>query len=192
MTPIRLVFGVLAVLVLIRPGPARAADPGTWEFGIDAGFNVTYVDDEDGSILSVGVPTAEFGLLLQHLRVARFLTPGIEVESSVGFSYLGDHGYSLWRLGVGVDGIYNLVAGEDPGSTRPIPFLRAGGVLNVYGQEQSSETQLGLGAGAGVRFPLGNRFALRVEAGGARHFETDELQGHWDVTGSVGLSVFSR
>lgn len=192
MSPIRSVLGLLAALAITTPGAARAEDPGTWEFGIDAGFNVAYVDDEDDSILSVGLPSAEFGSLLQGLRVARFLTPEVELETTVGFSYLGEGGFSLWRLGIGVDGIYNLVAGEDPGSTRPVPFLRAGGLINVYGQEEASESQLGLGAGAGVRFPLGNRFALRVEAGGARHFETDEIPGHWDVTGGVGLSVFSR
>jgi hypothetical protein len=194
MTPIRLVPGVLTVLALILPNPipAAAAGTGTWEFGMDAGFNIAYVDDEDDSILSVGLPSSEFGSLLQGIRAARFLTPEIQIETTVGFSYTGNGGYSLWRLGIGMDGIYNLVADEEPGSTRPVPFFRAGGVINVYGQEQYSESQLGLGAGAGVRFPLGGRFALRVEAGGARHFETNEIQGHWDVTGSVGLSVFSR
>ena len=192
MTPFRLVPGVLILLALILPDRVLAAGTGTWEFGMDAGFNMAYVDDEDDSILSVGLPTAEFGSLLQGLRLARFLSPEVEIETTVGFNYAGEGGYSLWRLGIGMDGIYNLVTGEGPESTRPVPFLRAGGTINVYGQEQYSESQLGLGAGAGVRFPLGGRFALRVEAGGARHFETNELPGHWDVTGSVGLSVFSR
>jgi hypothetical protein len=44
----------------------------------------------------------------------------------------------------------------------------------------------------GAKLALGERWALRPEAGIIRRFETDERPGSWDLTGRVGFSFFTE
>jgi hypothetical protein len=183
-------LGLALALVTVLPSSVVAQPTGVLEFGLDAGFAVSFIDDEEDAVVAVGLPSADFSRLLQNLRVGYFTTPAFEVETSLGFSYLSQGGDSVWRLGLGLDGLYH------PGGTGELPaggsfFVRFGGLVDVIGNDSNTNTQLGIAAGLGTKLPLGPRWALRAEAGGARRFEADDQRGRWDLVGSVGFSFFT-
>ena len=167
-----------------------AQTKGAYEFGIDAGFNLLLIDDVDDNLLSVGLPASSFGAFLQNLRVGYYVTEFVELETTLGFSYLSDGADTFWRGGIGLDLLYNL--SNDAGGEAAGFFLKTGFLMDVYGDENTTETQLGIGMGGGTRLPVGNRFAIRLEAGGARRFENDDFLGTWQISGRVGLSFFTQ
>ena len=178
---IRLLPAVLGffALLIFQPAPAGAQGARTWEFGVDLGFSVTMIDDVEDNLVTAGLPTSE-------LRVGYNVTDTFEVETGVGFAYAKQGSFSLWGLGFSVDGMYNI---PSQGDTRG--FLRAGGLVSVIGGDSDTFYQLGVGAGAGVRFILGSQWGLRVELGGTRLLENDDFRASWDITGSVGFSFFT-
>jgi len=185
-------FVLFAVIVpfLVPVAQGHAQTRGSWEFGIDAGFNLSILDEQD-NILTFGLPATDFGSFLQNLRIGYFTSETFEIESSIGLSYLSQSNAKFWRLGLTMEGVYNFPRGSDPSDENAIPFLRGGGILTVWGDDDETLTQLGLGLGVGTKLPLGSQWALRLEIGGARYFENDDFLSHWDVNGSVGFSFFT-
>lgn len=179
----------LLLVAFSRPLPALAA--GEFELGFDAGFTVSRIDDVDDDLVTAGFPAPGFGPLLQNLRVGYLVTPVFEVESSMGFSYLSQGGDSFWRLGWGLSGLIHPGSADRPPERAGL-YFRAGAQVDVVGGDNESETQLGAGAGVGAKLGLGDRWALRPEAGVVRRFETDERPGSWDLSGSVGFSFFTE
>ncbi len=56
----------------------------------------------------------------------------------------------------------------------------------------SSETQFNLGGGIGVKLPVAERMAARLEANYAHAFETDRFASSDAVSLTVGFSFFTR
>lgn len=182
----------LSLLVLCAsalPMPVFAS--GEFEFGVDAGFTLSFIDDVDENQVAVGLPAADFGALLQNLRVGYVVDSMFEMESSVGFSYLSQGSDSFWRLGWGLYGLVHPAAAGRRAAASGV-YLRAGAQMDVVGGDNESQTQMGAAAGIGAKLALGDRWALRPEAGVVRRFETDERHGSWDVTGRLGFSFFTE
>ena len=180
----RAIFGAL----LLWSFPSAGQVPGSVELGLDAGFNVSFVDDSDQELFSIGLPAADFSSLLQNVRAGIPVSQRGTVESSLGFSALDDGYTTYWRLGIGMDYLY-LLSAPSCGSS---PFVRLGGIFNVLGSSRKSDAQVGVATGAGFKLMVGQTWGTRFEAGIVRMFRAGELPGRWDMTGSVGLSFFVR
>jgi hypothetical protein len=187
----------LSLPLFLAARPAHAQGPGSWEFGMDTGINVAFIDDIDETFFTVGVPATTFGTipkliapyggLLQNWRIAYQAGESMSLEVPLGFSLAGTSYDTFWRLGGGLGFLFNL-----PRSNDAEFFFSTGGLINVYGADSVTESQFGLQAGVGVRLFLGKSWALRPQVGGARMFETEELFGSWNVIGSIGLSFFTQ
>jgi len=187
-------IALIVVCLASFAGSARAQTKGAAEIGFDFGLNYGITDavetpfgtfDTD-NITSVGVPSQDFGALLQNVRVGCYVSNTSEIETAFGFSLVDVGGSSLWQLGLGLDYVHNFSAH----TTRP--FIRLGPTVSILHSDDVSDSQAGVGAGGGVRTPIADRLDLRFEGGFNRVFKTDERVGRWDLLFSVGLSFFSK
>lgn len=162
----------LAALLLVLPRSAAGQDRPV-ELGIDAGALIDLSDDTD---VIAGVP-------LQSLRVGFFVSDAISIEPQVSFTYFNVPGES----GVAVDGEIGPLIHLSPDRSRQQAYVRPfGGISYVT----DGETVFRLGGGVGVRIPVAERLATRLEASYAHGF-TDF--GGGDILAlRVGLSFFTR
>ncbi len=189
----RAVFAVLVALVLVvaagAGASARAAGRGTTELGLDAGVRATFSDDietvlgnvEVEDVVTVSVP-------VQSVRVGFFVSDRVEVEPSLGFALLSVGGETLSQLSLGVDLLAAFAS--EPGA--PAPYVTIGTLITSFDDGDDTATQFGVAGGLGVKFPQGDRWAVRLEAGLARLFENEgEALAAWDLSGTIGFSFFT-
>jgi hypothetical protein len=176
----------LVMFALWMTAPSAAGAQGGVELGYDFNVGFLIVDDVDETITVVGLPAQEFATFLQNVRAGWYLTDTGQLETSLGLSSVSIAGESFLQLGIGADWVQQI------GSSSARPFVRFGGLMSMIDADDADgDTQFGIGAGAGVRPPIGDRLAVRVEAGVNRQFESDRF-AHTDVLLSIGLSFFSR
>jgi hypothetical protein len=162
---------VLALGLLIVPAFVSAQV----EVGLDAGFNLTSIDDADDKVNSFAVPA-------QWARIAFAAGPTLLVESLIGFDYVseGDFNESVLLLMPGV----NFLVGEQF-------YIRGeAGLLRIADQDDSA-VQYAFGGGVGMRRPLGDAALLRLEVAADRFLENtdDFLPAHTDIRAGVGISA---
>ena len=187
-------IALLAACVALSAGQAQAQTKGAAEIGFDFGINYGITDSRDtpfgpvdnDNITSVGVPASDFGALLQNVRVGCYVTKTSEIETAFGLSLVDVGGDSFWQLGLGVDYMYNFA------SHRSRPFVRVGPTVSILHSGDTTDSQVGVGAGGGVRTPIADRLDLRFEGGFNRVFETDDRLGRWDLLFSIGISFFTK
>jgi len=176
--------------VLMPPGIARAV-----ELGIDAGVNVSMLDNSEQKTIGVGIPLNE-GLDILSIQTARLGLPvssSGQVETSLGFSLVRQEGFSgnSSTLAHFLGGLSYLQPFSSA-TPRSSPYIRGGVQFRVLAaSDETPVNQFGFGAGLGYRWKIGQVFGGRVEGFGARWPENDDIRGHWDLTFRVGLSAFS-
>jgi hypothetical protein len=175
---------LLACLLWAAPVGAQIMS-GT-ELGVDFGFNVSFIDDSEQEVVSVGLPASDFSSLLQNVRVGFPVSSRGRLEPAFGFSALDDGYTTYWRVGLGVDYLFMLC----PEPCRAMPFIRVGNVLNVMGSSKQYKTQMGIAGGSGFGLMLGDAWGIRVEGGVVRMFPNGDAAGRWDMTGNLGLSLY--
>jgi opacity protein-like surface antigen len=161
------------------------AQSGSVEIGFDTGLTYTMYSDTDftdsDNQTSINVPQ-------QSIRLGFFVSDQLSIEPVVGFSYTDNFlGESLTQLAVAGRVLYHFSA--DP--TRPRFYLGGGAGFNLIDFFDQQETQFGVGGGLGVKLPIADQMAIRIEGSFSRYFETDALLANSVIGAVVGFSFFT-
>lgn len=148
------------------------------ELGQDLGFTVGF---NGSTVTNLSLPSGSF-------RVGFHVSPLISVEPEVSLSYtnIEDAG-SVTLLGAALTLPVHLVKDR----TRVQPYLRPGVGITLIDVEGSA-SQFQAGAGLGVKAPIAERLAARIEGGVAHGFENDDFAGVTTIALSVGFSFYTR
>ncbi|HEX6614705.1 MAG TPA: outer membrane beta-barrel protein [Gemmatimonadales bacterium] len=171
---------VLAVLVgsLCLTAPALAQGHPV-ELGLDAGASFTL---SNPTVTTISIP-------VQDLRAGFFVSDRAEVEPRVALNYLkaeSDDALTTITAALGV--LVHFSGDRD----RSQPYLRPFGGLSLIDVGGARETQFNLGGGLGVKLPVAERMAARLEAAYAHGFETDTFASTDELLLTVGFSFFTR
>ena len=160
------------------------AQSGSVEIGFDTGLTLYIPSDTDffdyENQTSIDVPQ-------QSIRLGFFVSDQLSIEPAVGFSYQDFGDLSVTQLGLAGRLLYHFSA--DP--TRPRFYVGGGAGFNLIDVEDEQETQFGVGGGLGVKLPIADRMAIRVEGSFSRDFETDLLPAASVIRAVVGFSFFT-
>ena len=163
------------------------AQSGSVEIGFDTGLTLTMPSDTDfldyDNQTSIDVPQ-------QSIRVGFFVSDQLSIEPAVGFSYIDDFlgfGESLTQLALEGRVLYHF----SPDPTRPRFYLGGGAGFTLIDVADDQETQFGVGGGLGVKLPIADRMAIRLEGSFSRYFETDQLPATSVIGVVVGFSFFT-
>jgi len=167
-----------AILAVALPCAAQAQNP--IEVGIDGALGTTF---DSPRITSLAIP-------VNQLRVGFFTSPRISIEpfGSLDYGSIEDSHFTSVDFGVGA--LYHFGAAR----SAPQPYVRP--FLQLDHKSTSSDfggggtTAFALGGGVGVKLPIANRFAWRLEAALAHTFEQDNVRASNSLFGIFGLSVF--
>ena len=166
------------------------------ELGIDASFARQSFHSEpnrNGQEITTNVNTIDIPLGV--IRAGFFLTPNIALEPAFGLHYqhVGDFTTSGTVFDIGLP-IYLT------GSRRENQiFIRPVVGLNYISSDPSdaagnstSDTQLNIGVGLGIKMPLSDRFAARFEAQYRHAPKSDERSAYDQIAALAGISVYVR
>ncbi len=171
----------LAVWLPIIGGPAAmSAQAGAVELGIDSGVTVHLSDGADDQT-SVCLPC-------QRFRVGIFASDWFQLEPSVALNVLSRGGETIMAFDGGMS--FVLHTSGDPRGPRP--FLRVGGTIAVVDLGEGSFAQFGVGGGLGIKAPIGERLAVRLEGVSEYGFESDDVVASFGLGGLIGISFFTR
>jgi hypothetical protein len=152
--------------------------------GVDLGieFDMNDVADETVNTTSISIPLA-------YLRVAFYASDQVWIEPRMTLIFLNIEGSSSTALnfegGFGVD--------FQTDATRARPYIRPfGGLLYVDSGEGDAATQVSLGSGIGLKVPMVERLASRLEGGVSYSFESDDLASALGIYVTFGFSFFTR
>jgi hypothetical protein len=167
-----------AILAVVLPSAAQAQNP--IEIGVDGALSTTF---DSPRVTDLSIP-------VQRLRVGFFTSPRISIEPYGALNYGNVEGSTFTHVNFGVGGLYHFGAAR----SAPQPYVRP--FLELEHQSFSDDlatggtTAFALGGGVGVKLPIANRFAWRLEAALAHTFERDRIPATTSLSGIFGLSVF--
>jgi hypothetical protein len=166
------VVAAVATLLLVLP-PSVSAQSRPTELGIDAGALIDLSDDTNVIL----------GLPVQNLRVGFFISDAISIEPQISFTYFNLTGDS----GVAVDGEIGPVFHLSPNRSRSQAYLRPFGGISYVSDDDAVFL---LGGGVGIKLPVAERLAVRLEASYAHGFV--DFGGGDLLTIGTGISFFTR
>lgn len=171
---------VAAVFVSASNASAQSSNPV--ELGIDGSVN--YVKESGGSNLTtVSIPD-------MSLRVGFFVSDNVSVEPRVAlasYSGGGSSSYTVYSAALG------LLLHANANRSETVPYLRPFvGISGDSGGGSSSSSQAVAGAGVGVKIPMMDRLATRLEANYAHAFSSSQVPSSNQFGASFGLSFFTR
>jgi opacity protein-like surface antigen len=111
----------------------------------------------------------------------------LSIEPTVGFSWLDRGDVSITQLALTGRVLYHFSA--DP--TEPRFYVGGGAGFSLIDLADQQETQFGVGGGLGVKLPVADRMAIRIEGSFSRNFETDQLPAASVLGAVVGFSFFT-
>ncbi len=188
----RAVFAVLVALVSVAAAgagsEARAAGRGSTELGLDAGISWTFSSNLNVADATTTEDVVTVTVPVQSVRVGFFVSDRVQVEPSLGFVLVSVGDETLSQLSLGIDLLAAFAS--EPGA--PAPYVTVGGLITSLDVGDDTATQFGVSGGLGVRFPQGDRWAVRLEGGLARLFENEgEALAAWELFGTLGFSFFA-
>lgn len=186
---IHLFIATMAVLSsAVNSLPALAREPGTVECGVDGGATFRFFDAEAFS--SSGSHRAfVLDLPVQSFRAGIYSSSHLEVEPSFAVTYTDFREQKSHAIRLGLDILANF--GADP--RKASPFVGIGvGDLTVGSSGYASVSQVSAKGTVGLRAPVGDRWAVRVEGVVSRNFNNDNFAGSWDLGPQIGLSFFTK
>lgn len=168
-------FAASAASAQQRRAPA-APPPRLWELGVDAALSLGL---DDPRVTTLSIPAANF-------RAGVFINPEWSIEPSLSLTYVKVEGFdatTLYEIGVGA--LYHLSTVRTRSQMYIRPFLALAGVSAAG----ASDSDIGLGAGFGIKWPrLGGRLAWRGEANLARFLDAEQTS----LNLLFGVSFFTR
>jgi Outer membrane protein beta-barrel domain len=176
-------FVLVLSAVVALSSPALAQKQSPVEFGIDGALSYGL---DSPHVTQVSIP-------VQRLRIGFFVSPAVSIEPSAAFSRNSVSGSSATSLDLGVGALFHLGTVRDGA----LPYLRPFVEFNhtSFDEDQfgsSSFTSTALGAGVGVKIPIANRFAWRLEGAAAHTLEHDGVKLSTALLAFFGFSFFTH
>lgn len=170
-----LAAGLTAITLLATAAPAARAQGRPIELGID-GALIFVLDDP--TVVTLGVP-------IQQFRIGFHTTPTMSIEPMGSLNYLHVDDFDVTQLTLGVGVLFHRTADRTRNQTYFRPFVQ----FSSVSAEGTSESGAALGIGFGIKNPIANRLATRLEAFLAHDFDDG---GSTSIGGLFGLSFFPR
>lgn len=153
---------VLAALILALPSSGTAQGRPI-ELGIDAGGTL----DLSADAVAIGVPVQDF-------RAGFFISEALSVEPRLALNYLdGDGGSSVVTVSAQLGPMIHF----SPDRGRTQGYVRPFGGLNFLKVGSESDTQFAVAGAVGVKIPVAERLATRLEGSFPHGFETSNFSG---------------
>ena len=149
------------------------------ELGIDAGGTF---DLSAGNAVVIGVPVQDF-------RAGFYLSDRVSIEPRLALNYLDDDGGDAILAGTVQLG---PVIHFTPDRRHALAYLRPYGGLTFLKIGGESDAQLTVGGAVGVKLPVGERLAARIEGSLTHGFETSNAAGGNALGLTVGLSFYTH
>jgi hypothetical protein len=152
------------------------------ELGVDAGLN---------SELTGTNKTTAFTAPLQQMRAGFFMSPTVSIEPTLALSTRSTSGVpnsSVTAYGIGIGMLWHLSESRAVNQMYVRPFLGFDGVST----SGASASAFSFGAGFGVKIPVANRFATRLEANMSRTNAHNGVAAMSKLNLLAGLSVYSH
>ncbi len=180
---------LLPLLCLLGAAPLAAQRaPG---LPIELGVDAALVRDDATDVTTLSIP-------LRRLRAGFFLSPLLSLEPTLAYERASRDATSASRF-AGDLGLVAHLTGQPVGRARtpslfarPFVGVARRGVSSDERDFDESATQASVGVGLGLKLPVADRLAWRVEGTYARALETDDLPAANRVGLNVGLSFHTR
>lgn len=167
-----MLFGIAASVALALPA-SGAAQGRPVELGIDAG----------GSFDLSGSNTVVIGVPVQDFRAGFFVSDAVSIEPRIALNFIDQDGSSL----TAIDAQLGPVIHFSPDRSRAQGYVRPFGGLSYI---TDAGAVVSLGGALGVKLPIAERLAARVEGSFAHGF--DSFYSGNAVGLTMGLSFFTR
>ena len=183
-----------AITGLVAP-VARAQRQSTLvELGIDASFARTSFHSEQdvlGRETTVNVNTIDIPVSV--IRAGFFITETVAIEPAFGLHYerVGDGSTSRTMFDIGLPIYLSPNRRENQIFIRPVVGLSHISSDPPTGSG-NSDTQVNVGVGLGIKMPISDRFAARIEAQYRHAPKSDNLSSYDQIAALAGLSVYVR
>jgi hypothetical protein len=166
------------------------------ELGIDASFaRQSFHSEPDALGREVTVNVNTIDIPLGVIRAGFFITPTIAIEPAFGLRYqsVGDANSSETVFDIGLPIYLSPNRRENQIFIRPVVGLNhvSSDVSDTQGRG-TSDTQLNVGVGLGIKLPLSDRFAARFEAQYRHAPKSDERSAYNQIAALAGISVYAR
>ena len=177
---------ITALAAFAPTAASQLAPPLPIELGVDAAISTDDVTDAT----TIQVP-------LQRLRVGFFVSPRLSVEPALAFIRASGDGGSATSF-TGDVGLLAHLAGVPTGRARtPSLFVRpfvglTRASFDFDDDTDGSTTRANAGVGLGVKLPVADRLAWRLEGVYTRAFKSDEFPAANAFALNVGLSFHTR
>jgi outer membrane protein with beta-barrel domain len=190
---LRLAVLVSAVTTLIVPTAHAQHRITLVELGIDASFAHDWFHsepDRTGREVTTNVNTMDIPLGV--IRAGFFITQTFSIEPAFGLRYqrVGDLSTSETVFDIGVPIYFSPDRRENQIFVRPVVGLNyASSHISDTGPN-SSDTQFNFGIGLGIKMPMSDRFAGRVEVQYRHGPKSDHRQTFDMIAALAGVSVY--
>jgi len=172
--PVLLVGVVLLVPTLLN------AQGQPVELGVDGGLAISFIG---------GTTATTFQLPIQSLRAGFFPSDAVSLEPAVSVTYLKIEEFdAFYTLGLEFGALLHFISDR----SRSQPYFRPFAGFQLLGAGGESVSQFHAGGGFGVKVPVANQLAVRLEAGFQHAFKNEDIGGRNSITAAVGLSFFTR
>ncbi len=169
---------VFCGLVSLQPTFIAAQVPPI-ELGIDAAFDMSVMNST----------TSRLSIPSRGVRVGVFLSDLISIENRVSLVRLKtEDNDATTRISLQVSGLIHLL--PDRGEVQGYISPTIGLLSSFFGEE--SESQLQLGCGAGLRFPVVDYLSMRFEFGYLYGAENGDFDLNDLITVKAGISLFTK
>lgn len=168
-------LALLALALLVPAVSAAAQRDASIEWGVDGSVTVSF----DPTVTVVSIP-------LSQLRVGFFFSPMLELEPRFGLLSISGGGSRFTQTQLEAGLLMHFGTSRRETQTYLRPFV---GVSSLDTEDEESSTGGEVGAGLGLKVPIGTRFAFRPELN-YRHLFGDVDDDQLQVL--AGFSVFTR
>ena len=168
----------LAALTLLMP-ILLAAQRRPVELGVDGGLGI---DFNGGTLTTFSVP-------IQSLRIGFMASDNVSIEPSTSINILKYEGAdAIATVSLALSGLFHFT----PDRSMAQAYFRPQAGLNFITDGDDSASQLSLGGGFGVKLPVADQMAIRLDGSFVHAFENDDFAGRNGIAALVGFSVFTR
>jgi hypothetical protein len=179
-------FAALSLLAIAPLANAQRSNRGNMgdanpsaELGVDAGLAFN---------LSGDPKTTTFDFPVQRVRAGFFLNPTVSIEPSLGLSTISGGGEHLTLYDIGVGMLWHFSPSRTANQVYVRPFLDFTGAST----SGASTSAFSFGGGFGVKMPVANRFATRLEGFLSHTGEHDGFDSENQLGILFGLSVYTH
>lgn len=178
----------LAATAALAPPALAVGEKGSTELGLDGAMTLRIFDKVAGYLVSARPDDAFLvDLPVQSFRVGIFATDAVEIEPAIGMTLVSQSGETADAVDLGLSVLCRLSSGG--GAT---PFFSAGGGIQVFDYGSGSKSQGRLSGGIGVKVPIADRSAFRLQGVVTRNLDNSDFLGSWDLGIRFGYSFFTR